>query len=116
MNPKPWKPAPRNKYGAKTSVYKDYRYDSTMEAKYAEQLDWRIQAGEILEVKRQHKLALDVNGQHIANYYVDFRVTFPDGREEFHEVKGFPTPEWNLKWKMAQAIYGKEKFILITKP
>jgi hypothetical protein len=107
-----WKPT-RNKYGAKSSVYKDYRYDSQMEAKYAEQLDWRVQAGEILEVKRQHKLTLDVNGRHVTNYYVDFRVTFPDGREEFHEVKGFPTPEWKIKWELARAIYGGEKFILI---
>lgn len=109
-----WKPT-RNKYGAKSSVYKDYRYDSQMEAKYAEQLDWRIQAGEIQEVKRQHKLTLDVNGHHIANYYVDFRVTFPDGREEFHEVKGFPTSEFLIKFKLAKAIYGAEKFVLITK-
>lgn len=105
----------KNKYGSKSAVYKEYRYDSQMEARYAVQLDNRIMAGEIKEVKRQHKLSLDIDGQHIANYYVDFRVTYPDGREEYHEVKGYPTPEWQLKWKMAQAIYGKQKFVLITK-
>jgi hypothetical protein len=109
------KKVPANKYGAKTSVYKDYRYDSQMEAKYAMKLDYLIMAGEITEFKRQHKLSLDIDGKHIANYYVDFRVTYSDGREEFHEVKGFPTPEWQLKWKMAKAIYGENKFILITK-
>jgi len=105
----------RNKYGAKTSVYNDYRYDSQMEANYAVELDWRIKAGEIKEYTRQYKLSLDVNGRHIANYYVDFMVVLSNDIVEYHEVKGFPTPEWLLKWKLAKAIYGYEKFVLITK-
>lgn len=103
----------KNKYGNKTAIYNEYRYDSQLEAKYAVQLDWRIKAGEIKEYTRQYKLSLDVCGHHIANYYVDFRVTLADGREEYHEVKGWPTPEWKLKWKLAHAIYGAEKFVLV---
>lgn len=115
MSKYPWnsKTPVRNKYGNKTAIFDGYRYDSQKEANYAAQLFYRVKAGELAEVKRQHKLSLDIDGQHIANYYVDFRVTYPDGREEFHEVKGFPTAEWQLKWKIACAIYGKEKFVLI---
>jgi hypothetical protein len=36
-----------------------------------------------------------------------------DGSIEYHEVKGFETDVWKLKWKMALAIYGAEKFVLI---
>jgi hypothetical protein len=107
--------APRNKYGNKTSVYNNYRYDSQAEAGYAMQLDLRIKAGEVSSYERQHRLSLDIDGHHIANYYVDFMVVLSDGRVQYHEVKGFPTPEWSLKWKMAMAIYGKEKFVLIKK-
>lgn len=103
----------RNKYGNKTAIYNDYRYDSQKEANYAAQLDWRIKAKEIVSYQRQFKLSLDMEGKHICNYYVDFKVELPDGRIEYHEVKGWPTPEWQLKWKMAQAIYGTEKFVLI---
>ena len=103
----------RNKYGNKTAIYKETRYDSQKEANYAAQLDWRKKAGEIAEIKKQHKLSIDIDGVHICNYYVDFMVTYPDGRIEYHEVKGFATAEWMLKWKLAQVIYGKEKFVLI---
>jgi hypothetical protein len=46
-----------------------------------------------------------VNGKHIANYFCDFLVTFEDGREEWHEVKGFQTEVWRLKEKLFRAIY-----------
>lgn len=103
----------KNKYGNKTAIYNEYRYDSQKEANYAAQLDWRKKAGEILEITRQHKLSLDIGDDHICNYYVDFKIELADGRIEYHEVKGWPTPEWKIKWKLAQAIYGAEKFVLI---
>lgn len=103
----------RNKYGNKTAIFKDSRYDSQKEANYAAQLEWRKQAGEIVEIDKQHKLSIDIEGMHICNYYVDFKVELSNGMIEYHEVKGFETPEWKLKWKLAQAVYGKEKFVLI---
>jgi hypothetical protein len=104
-----------SKYNNKSSVYNGYTYDSNMEAKYAVKLDLLIKAKEVKEYERQHKLSLYVDGKLICNYYVDFVVTLPCGKIEYHEVKGFETDVWKLKWKLAQALYGAEKFVLITK-
>lgn len=111
---------PFNILNRKASKYKNQLaetggriYDSKKEAKYAEQLEWRKKAGEIKEIIPQFCLRLDVNGEHICKYYIDFKIVFPDGREEFLEIKGFETDVWRIKWKMALAIYGKEKFVLI---
>jgi len=102
-----------NKYNAKTSTYDGRHYDSKLEAGYAMELDWMLKAGVIKEWIPQFKLDLRINDVHIANYYVDFKVIYPDGRIEFAEVKGYETPVWKLKWKMAIAIYDKNKFVLI---
>ena len=64
-------------------------YDSKKEAAYAEKLEWRKKAGEITEIIPQYCLRLDIDGQHICKYYVDFKVILKDGSEEYHEVKGF---------------------------
>lgn len=102
-----------NKFNAKRSTYNGRHYQSRKEASYAMELDWMLKAGIIHGWYAQEKLDLRINDVHIANYFVDFKVIFPDGKFEFHEVKGYETDLWKLKWKMAIAIYGKEKFILI---
>lgn len=107
--------ASKSKYKNKSSVYNNYAYDSAMEARYAAKLDLLVKAKKVKSYKRQHKLSIDIAGKHICNYYVDFMVELPNGFIEYHEVKGFETPEWKLKWKLATAIYGFEKFVLIKK-
>jgi len=104
---------PGNKYNAKTSTYNGRHYDSKLEAGYAMELDWLVKGKIVKGWDAQWKIDLRINDTHIANYYVDFRVLFPDGKVEYHEVKGYETDVWKLKWKMALAIYGKEKFVLI---
>ena len=94
-------------------MYNGYNYDSGLEAKYAENLDWRIKAGEVEKFERQHKISLDLNGVHIANYFIDFKVFLADGTIEYHEVKGMETDLWRLKWRMTQAIYPDYKLVLI---
>lgn len=103
----------RNKYGNVQKKLGAVIYDSQKEAMYATQLQYKKLAGEIKDWAGQHCLKLELNGQHIANYFVDFVVTLNTGEIQYHEVKGFATDVWKLKWKMAQAIYGKEKFVLI---
>lgn len=103
----------RSKFGNKFEKAGGFIYDSKKEARYSETLEKRRLAGEIKEWTRQHCLKLSINGIHIANYYIDFRVILKSGKEEFHEVKGFSQELWKLKYKMAMAIYGKEKFVLI---
>lgn len=103
----------QSKYKNKFQKYGSKIYDSKKEARYAEQLHLRKLAGEILEIHPQYCLRLDIDGKHICKYYVDFMVILKDGSEQYHEVKGFETDVWRIKWKMALAIYGEEKFVLI---
>lgn len=112
FNPQP-KKIKRSKYGNKFEKTGGRIYDSKMEARYSEQLQLRKLAGEISEIHPQHCLRLDVNGEHICKYYIDFMVVLNDGTIEYHEVKGFETDVWRIKWKLAKSIYGKEKFVLI---
>jgi hypothetical protein len=65
--------------------------------------------------ERQYKISLDVNGVHIANYFIDFKVEFEDGRKEFWEVKGMETDLWRLKWKLTKALYPDYNLVLIKK-
>lgn len=93
-----------SKYGAKRTTYAGRKFDSKGEAGYAEQLDWLLKAGEIKEVIPQFKISLDVNGVHICNYFVDFKVITKHDSVEFHEYKGYETEVWKMKWKLLQAL------------
>lgn len=94
----------KSKYNNKTQVFDGRKYDSIREANHAEELEWRKKAGEISEIIPQYKISLDVNGVHIANYFVDFKVIKSDGSIEFHEVKGMVLPIWQMKWKLFEAL------------
>jgi len=102
-----------NKFNAKSAKYGGRVYHSKKEADYAMELEWLKKAGEIKEIIPQFKISIDVNGKHICNYYMDFKVIKPDGFIEMHEVKGFETDLWRIKWRLATAIYTDWKFILI---
>lgn len=84
-----------------------------MEAGYAATLELLKKSGEILEYTPQFKLSLDVNGHHVCNYYVDFMVVDKFGEKQLHEVKGFRTAVWELKWKLTEALYGKEYTLVL---
>ena len=94
----------KNKYGAKKQTYNGIKYDSTFEAKVAEELDWRLKAGELVEVKRQVKCALHVGTVLITNYYVDFRTVDKNGQVNYIEAKGFETAEWKIKKRLFMAL------------
>lgn len=92
------------KYNNVKQNYNGSRYDSKKEATYAAQLDLLIKAKEIKGYERQFPLKMYVNGKHVTTWRVDFKVENKDGVIEFHEVKGFPTPEYNLKRKLFEAL------------
>ena len=94
----------RNKYNAVKQHYGDSHYHSKFEASYAQDLDWRLKAKEIKSWERQVKLSLNVNGKHICNYYIDFKIIHNDNSVELIEVKGFSTDVWRLKWKLCEAL------------
>jgi uncharacterized pyridoxamine 5'-phosphate oxidase family protein len=93
-----------NKFKAVKQEYGGKWYHSKGEAAYAQELDWRVKAGEILSWEGQYKIDLKVNGIHICNYYVDFKVVTKHGSIEFHEYKGFETMEWKMKWNLLNAL------------
>ena len=103
-----WRQRKQNKYHNITSEHNGIFYHSKKEAAYAAELDLRKKAGDIIGWERQVKISLDVNGYHICNYYIDFVVQCTDGVIEYVEVKGFETDMWRLKWKLFEALYGKE--------
>jgi hypothetical protein len=94
----------KNKYKAKKQAYNGVKYDSTLEAKVAEDLDWQLKAGELIEVKRQVKIPLMVNRIVICNYYCDFRVVDKHGQVIYIEAKGLELPLWILKKKLFLAL------------
>ena len=93
-----------NKYGNIKQTYGGRSYDSKKEAAWAMELDKMKLVGEIKEIIPQYKIDLRVNNIHICNYYMDFKVVLSDGSIEFHEVKGFETAIWRLKWKLTEAL------------
>ena len=64
-----------------------------------------MKAGELIEIKRQVKIPLDVNGEHITNYFIDFVAIRKDGVQEYIEVKGFVTELWKFKWRLFEVLY-----------
>lgn len=96
-------------YEGVKQTYKDFSYDSKLEAGYAAMLDRMIKTGEIESWERQVKVELfGENGAHICDYKVDFLVYHKDGSKEYVEVKGLETPYWRLKWKLLEDKFGKQ--------
>lgn len=94
----------KNKFNAKKAVYNGTRYDSGLEARVAEQLDFLLKAGELVEVKRQVKTPLMVNGVLICTYYCDFRTVSKHGQVKYVEAKGMEMPVWQIKKKLFLAL------------
>lgn len=94
-----------NKYKNIRQTYDGYSYHSRLEAQYAAELDLRVRAKDIKSWERQYKVSLDVNGKHICNYFVDFRILHNDDSYELVEIKGMETNEWKLKRRLLEAIY-----------
>ena len=93
----------KSKYNNQSVWYDGNKYDSKLECKYAQDLDYRVKINEVERWERQVKLDLKVNGIHITNYYIDFKVFYPDGGIEYVEVKGLEMRDWKLKWSLLQA-------------
>jgi hypothetical protein len=94
----------QSKYKNSFADYGGAKYHSMFEAKVARDLDIRKRAKDIKSWERQVRVSLDVNGQHICNYFVDFLVTHNDDSLEYIEAKGFATEVWRLKWKLFEAL------------
>ena len=105
----------KSKYGNEQKIYNGRVYHSKREALYAQELDLLKKAGEIKEWSPQFKLSLDVNGNHICNYYIDFYIIDKFGKEKIAEVKGYETAEWKLKWRLCKALFGEKYELVLIK-
>lgn len=91
---------------------KSGKNDSKFEAGKAQELELLKKAKQIKDFDEQVKIPLDVNGYHLANYFIDFVIYHNDGTIEYLETKGFATDVWKLKWKLFEALYDKPGNIL----
>lgn len=73
------KRAAKGKYNARRCFYNGVYYDSTFEATYAMQLDWRKEAKDIRDWDLQYSVRIEIEGEHILTTRVDFRVHENDG-------------------------------------
>lgn len=94
-----------NKYKNVRQTYEGYSYMSKLEARYAQELDLRMKAGDIKAWDRQFKIELRVNGKLICNYYCDFRLHLNDESYELVETKGIETEVYRLKRKLLEAAW-----------
>lgn len=62
--------------------------DSKAEARFYVNLQMRQKSGETFTIERQVPIRVEINGHLVCKMIVDFRLTFPDGRQEWFDVKG----------------------------
>lgn len=97
------------KYGNKITEYDGRKYHSKKEAGYARELDMlskaRVDAQRVVSWLPQVKYRLEVNGVKIADYILDFKVEYADGRVEYVDVKGVRTGEYVMKKKLMKALF-----------
>jgi hypothetical protein len=102
-----WSQPRKTKFNNAPQIWNGERYDSKRELEYAMYLYGEIEQGRIRWWRRQVPIQLTVNDQKICKLVVDFLVGFPDGRQEYHEVKSAATktPMFNLKLKLLRALH-----------
>jgi len=94
----------KGKYHNVSTNYGGHCYQSKLEAKFAQDLDWRLKSGEIKAWTRQIPIQLEVNGFKICKYIMDFEIVHKDGSLEWVETKGYETEVWKIKWKLLEAL------------
>ena len=96
-----------SKYRAVRTAYNGATYDSAAEAAFAQQLDWRQAAGEVVCWTRGTPLVLveAARARDRVRYIPDFEVTPAGGNPYLVDVKGVETPVWRLKMKILRARY-----------
>lgn len=94
----------KNKYKAKRCKYKEFKFDSLLEASYCKHLDKLILAGEVRFYLRQVPFHLDPS----TKYVCDFMVFYEDDYVEFIDVKGFETKDFKVKKAWVERLYQVE--------
>ena len=83
------------------------------EANFAAELDIRVKCKELKSWRRQVHVPLKVNNIKVCSYVVDLVAEYPDGHEQYIEVKGYPAPVGELKIKLFRACYPQADFLVV---
>lgn len=105
----------RNKYGAIGVRYDGYYFDSKAEGDRYLELKLREKAKEIAELDIHKRFDLEVCGQLICQYEVDFFYIELPTTLVVEDVKGFMTDASKLKIKLFKALYPAYDFRLIKR-
>jgi hypothetical protein len=102
----------RNKFNAKPQVVDGVRFASKAEAKRDAELLLLQRAGEIIDIERQPKFDLFVNGRKVCRYVADWSYWESDPtrdnrclRRVVEDKKGTQTPAFKIKWALAKALH-----------
>lgn len=94
-----------NKYKAVPTTVDGIRFASIGEANRYRGLKLLEQNGAITDLKLQQPFDLEIFGYKVCTYRADFTY-FENGRFVVEDFKGFVTPEFKLKAKLFEALYG----------
>lgn len=94
----------KNKYKATKIYVNGIRFDSKLEGRVYEDLLFQLNQGLLIEIKRQVKIPLEVNGVLICTYICDFRVVDKHGQVKYVEAKGMVLPVYAIKKKLFLAL------------
>ena len=93
-----------------------YNYRSSWEVNYALYLQMLLEKGVIAKWEYEPELFTFPNIKRgIKAYLPDFKITYPDERIEFHEVKGYADPKTKTKLKRFLKYYPNIKLKIIDK-
>ncbi len=94
----------RHKYNAKRAERDGIKFDSTKEARYYDELQLRVKAGEVLFFLRQVPFHLPGGVKLI----IDFVEFWSNGTVHIVDVKGAKTEQYQAKKRMVEALYPVE--------
>ena len=99
------------KYRAIKTEIDGIKFDSKAEAEYYAQLLSLQKSGAIRDIELQPRIVLTASK---ILYKPDFKLTYPDGRVEYVDVKGFSTPVFNIKKRLWKN-YGAGTLVIVKK-
>lgn len=102
-----------NKFNARKVTCSDGVFDSIKEYKFFLQLKAQMKAAnpdfKVVSIERQVRYDIEIAGQKIGFYKLDYLATYANGKKRYFDVKGCRTGSayqlFKLKKKIVQAIY-----------
>lgn len=92
----------------------DIFFRSRWEANYARFLNMLKERGEIVSWEYEcHTFWFEAIKRGVRSYKPDFKVTYPDGHHEWHEVKGWMDPKSKTKLARMKRYHPKEIVVVI---